>query len=262
MRFFVLSGGMFYNKHYCTSVPNPDNVGLHSKMVDTDREQNLDSLESREDFAQLRQDVQQQISSISANVKRLEDQLDKLQYKIAGQNSKRTDDDARENMVELVAKEIEERELRKRCLLIFNLPEDPDLDLQGQKFEDRYQLKKLLNEEMKLDVKILDTERFRSRKVATSIVRVEFSSQEDRRKVASSLANLHMSNGTKPRITFRQSLTKMQQKALEREVSKRNSESQSLGMGRPWYIASSGEIRHRKPKPTEALKEPSQEFQA
>ena len=247
---------MFHKKQYCTSLPNTNSVDLHSKMVDI--EQKLDSLESRENFAQLRQDVQQQISSISANVKLLTDQLDKLQNKIDDQNSKGTDKRTLENMVELAIKEIEERENRKNCLLVFNLPENMGLDLQEQKFEDRSQLTKLLNDEMKLDVKIVDTFRFRSTKGTISPVKVEFS-PEDRRKVAISLTSLHKFNKMEPNIRFRASLTKMQLKALEDEVSKRNSEAQSLGLGRPWYIALDGEIRHRKPRATPTMKDPSQE---
>ena len=248
MRFFVLSGGTFHKKQYCTSVPNPNSVDLHSRMVDI--EQKLDSLENREDFAQLKQDVQQQISSISANVKLLTDQLVQLQNKIDGQEPKGTDEQTLENMVELTVKEIEERENRKKCLLVYDLPEKTGAGFEEQRLEDRNQLMKIFNDEMGLDVKIIQNFRFRSTKFSLSPVSVQFSSPEDVRKVVSSFLNLHLQKfqPMEPKIRVRAAYTKMQQKALQDEVSRRNSKAQSLGLGTPWYIGFSGEILKRIPR--------------
>ena len=197
MRFFVLSGGMFHKERYCTSVPNPNSMDLHSRMVDI--EQKLDALKGPEDFAQLRQDVQQQMSSISADVKRLADQLDKIQQKIDGQDSEGTDTDTHENMVELTVKEIKAREDCGRSLYVFNLPQNTGPDVSTRRFQDRYQLDKLFNDDMKLNVEILNTFRY----TKDDTVKVEFSSGEDRLKVIRSLPILHMNYKMEPMIRFR-----------------------------------------------------------
>ena len=117
--------------------------------------QKSEALEGQEDLAKLKEYFQQEILAIKENMKNLAEDFDRF----GSHTSSTISDETTEKILLDVLAEIKDREFKKRCLFIFDLPESDESDRKARDFADRQTIENIFVEAGVNNVRIVSTRR-------------------------------------------------------------------------------------------------------